>query len=88
MSDERPRCDHGGQEVICDFCGREYVCTPSDDHYHTPKGHQLCERCLVGDLPVREIVGFNCPRCGMVSFHPTDLKEGYCGNCHDWTGTT
>lgn len=29
---------------------------------------------------------FRCPRCGMTSAHPTDLAEGYCGNCHDWTG--
>lgn len=27
-----------------------------------------------------------CPRCGMVSAHPTDAAEGYCGACHDWTG--
>lgn len=26
-----------------------------------------------------------CPRCGMTSHHPTDVAEGYCGNCHDWT---
>jgi hypothetical protein len=26
-----------------------------------------------------------CPRCGMTSAHPTDIAEGYCGNCHDWT---
>ena len=25
------------------------------------------------------------PRCGMASAHPTDIAEGYCGNCHDWT---
>lgn len=26
-----------------------------------------------------------CPRCGMVSYHPEDIKQGYCGYCHDWT---
>lgn len=26
-----------------------------------------------------------CPRCEMASFNPNDLREGYCGNCHDWT---
>ncbi len=30
--------------------------------------------------------GFTCPRCGRTSYHPTDKAEGYCGNCHDWTG--
>lgn len=29
---------------------------------------------------------FVCPRCGRVSSHPTDLQEGYCGACHDFTG--
>lgn len=28
---------------------------------------------------------FTCPRCGMVSHHPEDRREGYCGRCHDWT---
>lgn len=26
-----------------------------------------------------------CPVCGMRSYHPMDVKEGYCGRCHDWT---
>jgi len=26
-----------------------------------------------------------CPECGMTSYHPKDIEEGYCGNCHDWT---
>ena len=29
---------------------------------------------------------FVCPRCGMASANPTDLAEGYCGACHDFTG--
>lgn len=28
---------------------------------------------------------FTCPVCGMTSHNPNDAKEGYCGNCHDWT---
>jgi hypothetical protein len=27
-----------------------------------------------------------CPRCGRTSHNPNDVREGYCGNCHDWTG--
>jgi hypothetical protein len=27
-----------------------------------------------------------CPVCGMTSHNPNDAREGYCGNCHDWTG--
>lgn len=28
---------------------------------------------------------FTCPRCRRTSYHPTDVAEGYCGACHDWT---
>ena len=21
----------------------------------------------------------------MTSYHPADIREGYCGHCHDWT---
>lgn len=31
--------------------------------------------------------GFTCPRCGRTSANPHDRREGYCGACHDWTGT-
>jgi len=27
-----------------------------------------------------------CPRCLMTSYSPDDIREGYCGNCRDWTG--
>jgi hypothetical protein len=33
----------------------------------------------------KELTSFTCPKCGMTSFNPNDLREGYCGNCHDWT---
>lgn len=26
-----------------------------------------------------------CPKCGRTSYHPQDVKAGYCANCHDWT---
>lgn len=29
---------------------------------------------------------FTCPKCGLTSAHPTDVEQGYCGNCHEWTG--
>jgi ribosomal protein S27AE len=28
-----------------------------------------------------------CPRCGRTSYHPKDIEQGYCGNCHDWTSS-
>ena len=36
---------------------------------------------------VDELTKFVCPVCGMTSHNPHDIEEGYCGNCHDWTGT-
>ena len=32
-------------------------------------------------------MSFTCPRCDMTSHHPMDEDYGYCGNCHDFTGT-
>ena len=29
---------------------------------------------------------FTCPRCGRTSYNRTDIAEGYCAWCHDWTG--
>lgn len=38
------------------------------------------------DSYVAEVLSFTCPRCGAVSYHPTDRAEGYCARCHDYTG--
>jgi predicted nucleotidyltransferase len=29
--------------------------------------------------------GFTCPVCGFTSHNRIDVRDGYCGNCHDWT---
>lgn len=29
---------------------------------------------------------FICPVCHMVTWNRNDVREGYCGRCHDWTG--
>jgi hypothetical protein len=31
-------------------------------------------------------LSFTCPVCGRTSRHPDDVREGYCGACHAWTG--
>jgi len=28
---------------------------------------------------------FTCPRCHRTTYNPTDVEQGYCGACHDWT---
>lgn len=35
---------------------------------------------------LRRPPGFTCPRCGKTSYHPEDLRHGYCGACHAFTG--
>ena len=25
---------------------------------------------------------YTCPKCGMTSYHPEDVKHEYCANCH------
>lgn len=29
---------------------------------------------------------FRCPVCAAVSYHPEDIRHGYCGRCHAFTG--
>ena len=48
---DHSRCDFGGKEVRCDRCGREFVCSPSDDLYCTDEGDHCCEGCLVDAYP-------------------------------------
>ena len=32
-------------------------------------------------------MSITCPVCGMTSHHPKDEEFGYCGNCHEFTGS-
>jgi hypothetical protein len=32
-----------------------------------------------------EVVSITCPECGKTSYNPYDIREGYCGHCHNWT---
>lgn len=49
----------------------------------------LAVRCELGSFSITveplELTLFACPRCGARSANATDLVEGYCGRCHDWT---
>jgi len=33
----------------------------------------------------KEQESITCPVCGRTSYNPTDIREGYCGACNDWT---
>jgi hypothetical protein len=60
--------------------------TMSDDD------HELGRKLTEAGMPFKVrrgvivVEGITCPRCGLTSYHPKDISEGYCGNCHDWTG--
>lgn len=28
-----------------------------------------------------------CPQCAMTSYNPNDIREKYCGNCHQYHDT-
>lgn len=32
-----------------------------------------------------QAVSITCPRCGATSYHPEDVRQGYCARCHWWT---
>lgn len=32
------------------------------------------------------MASITCPVCGRTSHNSTDVTQGYCGYCHDWTG--
>lgn len=36
-------------------------------------------------VPAPDAPSITCPQCGRTSYHPEDIKQGYCGACHDWT---
>lgn len=43
-------------------------------------GLRLCADCVPGEASI------TCPRCKRTSYNPNDIREGYCGACHAWTG--
>lgn len=52
---DHSECHPAGQDVKCDRCGREYVCTPFDDFYCAAEGDHCCESCLTGGRPIVHI---------------------------------
>ncbi len=39
--------------------------------------------CIIG-IDEKSIT---CLHCGMTSYHPEDVKHGFCGKCHRWHST-
>lgn len=48
--------DKRWQQIHCDRCGRDFQCTPWDDHYDQPDGTGVCEPCLLGGRPLLYLI--------------------------------
>lgn len=44
--------------------------------------HGIGYDLVVATEPKRLVLGIRCHVCQLVSFHPTDISERYCGHCH------
>ena len=38
--------------------------------------------CEIQKIIDEKFPSIRCPRCGMRSYHPHDIDQRYCGNCH------
>lgn len=59
--------------------------------YETPDGLRcrqddeiVCPSPAFLGVEAQGIACISCPRCGMTSYHPDDIREKYCGNCHEY----
>ncbi len=53
------------------------------------RDHNIIRRPLrseVIDRGIRDGLAIRCPECHMVSWNPNDVRWGYCGMCHQYTG--
>src|SRR5579862_2029356 len=78
-------CGECGQHAAQDYCRScdefYWIHAPGCTRYEPNFGHRLT---LVPFVELRDagqqyVV---CPKCGRVSYNPTDILERYCGACH------
>jgi hypothetical protein len=54
--------------------------------HHTANQDKLYAAAVQNIEPwAAEHPSFTCPDCKAVSYHPEDIREGYCSRCHAWT---
>lgn len=62
---------------------RTMIITQLGTDFHLQLAQALVYRWRTATGPLRESI--TCPRCGITSHNFNDVREGYCGSCHDWT---
>lgn len=79
------RCLEAKREILVavefhgDGCGDEVIYHPVDElEKLPPEPTYVMIESRSGAPAIR------CLRCGMVSFHPDDIEERYCGHCHEF----
>lgn len=49
--------------------------------FHVVENKKAYQICLIEGADGEELRGIHCKTCGMISFHPDDIKNKYCGHC-------
>lgn len=65
------------------------VRTEGEDPVKEEEFREFVERGRRAQEAVDKILNqesITCPVCQMTSYNAGDIREGYCSNCHDWTG--
>lgn len=64
--------------------GDEFVERVMKRYHESPYTLRQCYLFELRLLPDQQ-ANIECPRCGSISYHPEDIRQGYCGRCHWWT---
>ena len=56
-----------------------------DTAQNDPEGMASLVGISEGTAESATLPSITCPVCQMTSHNPDDVREGYCGNCLDWT---
>jgi RecJ-like exonuclease len=76
--------------VICEICEGEGYVRGADPSAAGALVMLPCLECngsgIVSccDAAGSNTPSFACPRCGAVSYNPNDIRERYCGRCHQF----
>ena len=78
--------DRGGRGTADHVQGRRPANVANAIAFHGRVRRPLPGRDANGECAITTAERVTCPRCGRTSYNRTDVREGYCAACHDWTG--